>query len=388
MDDHTASLVLELRSARDDQRRYQLLDDFVHRWPATRAGLPAVLDIARTDDVNRGGLVMSLARLGQPLVPAVLSMVERTPHDLNTLLAAGAMAYQLVHPTGLTPRPDAEREAFRRGFAPLLDTFWRQLLTDTVQPVEILQGVAIHGEAALRRMRPPFPKHGASRLALVVRLILSQTKDEAHFPKAERTRLRALAAPLAPHFARALATAEGKDPSGEAPSALILGLSVLGIAATAAVEQEPGLATDERCPALLELGKELLEQFPPDQARPLAGRLALCGARMPDPELSGRAGGLLVALGAADAAAPALTRFKPEEIRQLAWVGVVLRAPRPSLAVAEALAALAARARTGSAPLAAAADAILQDLPREVRAAVNARTHPALAAALKRLPVR
>ncbi len=290
-----AAIRQDLRSPGNDDRHYNALDRLVKGWPATREALTDALWLLRTDGTIRGGVALSLARLGPALVRPLLDMVARDPTDKATLVAAGVLAYHLVSPQGLTPRSEAEREKIRAALRPLQKPLWQAFLADNRPDYEIYQGVAVGAADTVKRFRPPFAKSGLTRVAMVLYLILTRKKQEAFLPPKQRAALRKQAAPLAAHFAKALGRAKN-DGSGESPDSLVLGLSVLGRAGAAAVAREKTLRTAERCPHVVKALVNVQEQAGDAAVVPARAVLQRCVTLLPDPALTRLAKGLLAKL--------------------------------------------------------------------------------------------
>ncbi len=292
-----ASIRAALKAARTDDAHYRALDRFVRGWPATRSALPAVLELLRTKSGIRGGVALSIARLGAPLAPALVAMVRRDPTDDDTLLAAGVLAYHLVSPHGLTVRSAAEREKTRAALAPIQEPLWKKFQADRRPDYEIYQGVAAGAEATLERLRPPFPKGGLTRVAMVLYLILTADPEESLLEAKRRAKWRAKLAPLAGPFARALAGAQGYGRgNGESPDSLVLGLSVLGTAGAAAVANEPGLQAPAQCPRVLQVLLAVAEQGGATAAAPARPALQRCLPHAGDAGLAQRGRALLRAV--------------------------------------------------------------------------------------------
>ncbi len=257
------------------KQRLAAMDSLVKGWPGTRPALSAALGLLRADEENRGAYALSLARLGRALISALHQMVARAPLHLPTLRAAGALAYHLVVRDGLTRRTDGELAALRMELAPTVRYLWKVFLSDTRPDYEIYQGLAAGGEDTVKRLVPPVPAGGLTRVAMVLYLILTSRPNEALLPARDRSRLRKLARPLAMPFAKALSVARS-DGTGESPDSLMLGLSVLGGAGARAVAALPAMAGKGACPTVVKLAHNLLEQSPPAEVEPLRALLRGC----------------------------------------------------------------------------------------------------------------
>lgn len=258
-----------------EKERYAAIDKLVKGWPRTKGALPAALGLLRADKENRGGFAMSLARLGQPLVPALCRMVAKSPRHLPTARAAGALAYHLVLRSGLTKRTDAELARLRTELRPVFKAVHALFLTDTRPEYEIYQGVAVGGAEAIGRFKLPIPQGGLTRVAMVLYLILTNKSDEALLPAPDRVRLRKQVVALAKPFAEALPRAR-PDGTGESPDSLMIGLSVLGVHAARALATVPALGKQAGCLIIVKALHNLLDQFPVQTAEPLRPLLKKC----------------------------------------------------------------------------------------------------------------
>lgn len=282
----------DLRHGATNDRRYAALDRFVTHWPADRDSLPDVLDVMVREEALRGGFALSLARLGAPLVPALVTLVGKAPKDGPTLLAAGVLAYSLVSPQGMAPLPEPKRAELRRALAPLREALWPAFLADTRPDYEIYQGLATGGLDTAKRFQAPVPEGGLTRVAMVLYLMLTRLPNEILLPEEERKAIRGTLAPLAVPMAKALATAR-PGLAGESPDSLLLGLSVLGSASAAALTNEPAFRAPEGCEALVKVLVSLDEQSGPRTVAPAREALARCTGKIADPTLTEKAKALL-----------------------------------------------------------------------------------------------
>jgi len=266
--------------------RRQALDTLVAKWPETRAALPRFLSIARLDDENRASIAMGLSRVGMPLVKPVLDMVRARPAEEKTLLTAGAVAYHLVHPTGLVRRPAAQRDRLRRALRPLLTPLLRFFETKQAHDQAILMGVAVFGRDALRQLKGLTARPGSlTRVALVLHLMMTGEKNQSIFSPQVRASLRKEAAPLAPVLVTALLAKPVTDKE-EQPASLRAGLEVLGEATIRALVAEPRLRQTAHCVHTVDVVSNVPTHTGVASARPAAGLLAHCTSRLANQQLA------------------------------------------------------------------------------------------------------
>lgn len=273
------SLQKRLVLSASEKDRYGAVDQLVKGWPRTQGALGAALGLVRADTENQGGLAMSLAGLGRPLVPALNKMVAGSPRHLPTLRAGGVLSYHLVVLSGLTQRTDVELAALRKALRPTFEHMWAMFLTEDRPDLEIYLGVAVGASEAIRRFLARLAQGKESqkltRVAMALNLILSNKPNEIVVPAPERARLRNQSAPLAKRFAEALPKAR-PDGAGESPASLLLGLSVLGAPAARALAAVFHSAKPAECRLAVKSAQGLLDQFPASELAPLRPLLKRC----------------------------------------------------------------------------------------------------------------